>query len=176
MKTLQISKLIKNKIFNNYNIVVSFTNFLIYLTWLYSVHFLGALPENWLSLSGIFLIVLPSIILFLLSKFFKNNKVEININPFFLSILFVVFILLNYNGNSLFNDEISYAQNSYKLVTGISIYLYKLMPVLANYEILTIYRLINFVLILAPAYLIFNYNKSNKLLISVILLVLIACP
>ena len=85
----------------------------------------------------------------------------------------MVFILLNYNGNSLFNDEISYAQNSYKLVTGISIYLYKLMPVLANYEILTIYRLINFVLILAPAYLIFNYNKSNKLLISVILLVLI---
>ena len=157
---------------NSFNFNISIEDGLIYLTWLYSVHFLGALPDDLYSMSSLILIISPSVILYFVSRIFRYDKIKLNINLPFLFSLFSLFILINYNGNNLFNDELSYAQNSYKLVTGISIYLYDLIPILSEVKMLVVYRTISLVLIIIPIYLLFFTKKSNKLLISLLILIL----
>jgi hypothetical protein len=157
---------------NSLNFKISIEEGLIYLTWLYSVHFLGALPDDLYSLLSIILIISPSVILYFVSRTFRYDKIKLKINLPFLFSLFILFILINYNGNNLFNDELSYAQNSYKLVTGISIYLYELIPVFSEFKMLVVYRTISLVLIIIPIYLLFFTKNSNKLLISLLVLIL----
>ena len=62
---------------------------LLYITWLYSVHFIGAIPNNINSIFSIVLIILPSLILIYLSKLFKDQFFKYNFNlKFFIAIFF----------------------------------------------------------------------------------------
>ena len=152
------------------------SDFLLYLTWLYSVHFIGAIPNNINSIFSIILILLPSLILIYLSKLFKNESFKYNFNVKFLIYFFIIstiFILINFNSNTLFNDESSYALGSYKLAHGFILKASEFFPWFNKFNFKIALRLINLIILILPFVLIFYSKIKNKILIGSILIVII---
>lgn len=92
---------------------------ILFITFYYSVFFLGALPSNYIfSINNIFLVISPGIVLFLMRKYYKNSEINIycNVKSIILSALVLLFFfILNSYSKNLFIDEIFYAHKSNRL-------------------------------------------------------------
>ncbi|MDB2366732.1 hypothetical protein N9V49_04475, partial [Flavobacteriaceae bacterium] len=92
---------------------------ILFITFYYSVFFMGALPSNYIfSINNIFLVISPGVVLFLMRKYYKNSEINIycNVKSIILSALVLLFFfILNSYSKNLFVDEIFYAHKSNRL-------------------------------------------------------------
>jgi hypothetical protein len=157
-------------------IKITYTQLILYITWLYSVQFIGAFPKNLNSLISILIVFLPSIIAWYLIKLFKHKEIQFTfkLNRLFI-VLFgvIIYLLLNFRNGNLFSDEVAYASGSFKLARGIHVLLIDIFPLVKIIRVDIVLQILTLIIFIIPIYFIFFNKKFNKQTNIVLILIIV---